>query len=525
MFTPNLPDFKHQSDIKPVLATAEGWGLLWEQGTGKTKPIIENAAQLYMEGKIDAMLVVAPMGVHLNWETDEMPAHCPPRVAGVTKIVSWRPASAGTKWQLAELDKLMKHQGFSVFCVPVDSFTTDTIKKFVWKFLKNKRVMYVLDEGITIKSPGAKRSISIVASAVYARYRRLLNGTPLANEPWDVYMQMKFLREDFWKAHELDNLHVFKQHFGRWIKIDASKSASGKATELCVGYRRLGELKDILSTITNRVTKEDAGLDIPEKMYSKARFDMTPEQHRHYDSLRDEFMTWLDTVERCPVCGGSGNVESGPDTLLQCDDCQGTGLGPSGLLTADLAITRMLRFQQVTCGYLPSPISEGTEARTFQLMKENPRLDRLMEGVKLQGDRPGIIWYRFQKDGDLILEALNKAKKTVVRYDGTVPEGARNAAKKAFQDGEAQFFIANPAAISMGVTLVQAKYCVYYSNSFRLVQRLQSEDRAHRIGQTDRVLYTDLIANGTIDEHIVKALRDKQDIANLITGDRAREWI
>lgn len=521
-FEPNFKDYDHQSAIKPVMAADDGYALFWEQGTGKTKPTIEDMAQQYLDGKIDALLVVAPMGVHLNWASDELPAHLPPRVAGVMKVVSWKPSSAGTKWQDKAVNDLFGHQGLSVLCIPVESFITDRIKTFVWKFLKKRKVYYVLDEGITIKTPGAKRTISIVASARYAVTRRLLNGTPIANEPWDVYPQMKFLDEDFWKAHELDNLSVFKSHFGIWMKVPAERSASGKATELCTGYRRLAELKSILETKSSRITKEDAGLNIPPKVFTKARFDMSPEQERHYTSLRDEYYTWLDTIERCEECGGSGRVCSGVDYEEPCSLCAGTGFGAQGQLIADLAITRMLRFQQITSGYLPTPMGHELD---FVDMKENPRLDRLLQGVRSLPKTGVIIWYRFQRDGELIMEALRKEKKTAVRYDGTVSESKRNAAKSAFQSGEAQFFCANPAAISMGITLVQAKTVVYYNNNFNYVQRVQSEDRAHRIGQDVSVLYADLIANGTIDEKIVRALREKLDISRQITGDSVRDWI
>jgi SNF2 family DNA or RNA helicase len=520
-FTPNLPDFKHQADIRPIMAAADGYALFWEQGTGKSKPTIESMAQKYLDGGIDAMLVVAPMGVHLNWITDELPAHLPPRVAGVMKGLSWRPASAGTKWQDKAFADLLAHQGLAVFCVPVESFITDRMKKMVWRFLSKRRVFYVLDEGITIKSPGAKRTISIVASARHAVKRILLNGTPIANEPWDVYSQMKFVNEDFWRAHELDNLQTFKTHFGIWKKVDADKSATGKAFDLCVGYRRLKELQEILGTASNRVTKEDAGLNIPPKVFTKARFDMSPEQERHYTSIKDEFMTWLDTAQKCDSCGGSGRVCSGGDYTEPCVDCNGSGFGVQGQLMADLAITRMLRFQQVTSGYLPTPMGHELD---FHMMRENPRLDRLKTGV-LALPHPAIIWYRFQKDGDLIQEMLRANKREVVRYDGTVPEVQRNQAKLDFQQGRAQFFIANPAALSMGVTLTQAKTVVYYNNNFNLVQRLQSEDRAHRIGQDVSVLYVDLVANGTIDEKIVKALREKMDVASQVTGDKWKEWI
>lgn len=513
--------FGHQRRIFMDTRDLPGYALFWEQGTGKTKPIVDTVAYQYLLGNIDALLVVAPMGVHLNWVTDELPAHLPSRVSGVTKTHAWRSSASSTKWHDRALNELLNHPGLAVFTIPYESFTTDRAKKFIWSFLKKRKVFYVADESDGIRTPGAKRTISITASAKYAKYRRILNGTPVANEPWDVYSQMKFLDEDFWKPHELDGLPTFKSHFGKWQKVEADPSKGRtRSFDLCVGYRRLDELNTILKTASDRVLKEDV-LDLPPKLFSKARFDMSSEQQSHYESLKEEFMTWLGSTNMCSGCGGTGLIGSGEDTSILCEECGGTGTEKGGLVAADLAITRLLRLQQVTCGYLPNEL--GSE-EPFHVFKENPRLDRFMTGA-LNLPHGCIVWARFTKDINLIVEALTAAKRKVVRYDGQVSEVDRAIAKKKFQDGEAQFFVANPAAISTGITLIQAKTVIYYSNTFSLVKRLQSEDRAHRIGQTSSVHYVDMIANQTVDEGIVQALRDKMDVASQVTGDRLKAWL
>jgi SNF2 family DNA or RNA helicase len=112
-----------------------------------------------------------------------------------------------------------------------------------------------------------------------------------------------------------------------------------------------------------------------------------------------------------------------------------------------------------------------------------------------------------------------------VRYDGAVDEDGRLAARRRFQDGDARWFVGNPACAGTGLTLTAAATVVYYSNSFNLEHRLQSEDRAHRIGQRNAVRYVDLVAKGTVDSKIVAALRDKLDVASQITGDAARAWL
>ena len=187
-------------------------------------------------------------------------------------------------------------------------------------------------------------------------------------------------------------------------------------------------------------------------------------------------------------------------------------------ITAPLALVQLLRLQQITCGFVPTDDGDLEE-----FGGNNPRLDLLEEICDGLGHK-AIIWGRFRRDIDLIMKRLGKK---AVRYDGSTSDDDRAAAKIAFQDPESeiQFFVGNPAAAGTGLTLHQARTVIYASNSFKLTDRLQSEDRAHRIGQEHPVAYIDLIAPDTVDEHIVRALRDKQDIAAILTGDGLKDWI
>jgi SNF2 family DNA or RNA helicase len=112
-------------------------------------------------------------------------------------------------------------------------------------------------------------------------------------------------------------------------------------------------------------------------------------------------------------------------------------------------------------------------------------------------------------------------------YYGGIPDDERKRVLAEFQDpdSEMRFFVGNPSTGGYGLTLTAAHTMIYYSNSFDLEKRLQSEDRAHRIGQTKNVTYIDLIAVGTVDEKIVKALRDKINIATQVMGEDFKQWL
>jgi SNF2 family DNA or RNA helicase len=269
--------------------------------------------------------------------------------------------------------------------------------------------------------------------------------------------------------------------FGVWIEHE--RKDSGQRFQQLVDYQNLAILNKVVDRMGERLLKDDV-LDLPPKLYDKRTFDMTPEQKRIYGELKREFIIWLDNGD---------------------------------MITAPLAITRMLRLQQVTSGYCPT--DDGGVLR----ITPNARLTCLMD---LLEDVPhqAIVWAKFQDDIDQISEAIGHDNCVV--YDGRVSQVDREVRRAAFKAGEVQYFVANPAAAGEGLTLHMAKTVVYYNSTYKLGDRLQSEDRAHRAGMDDRpVQYIDIIARGTIDAAILRALRTKVDLAAQVTGDRIRQWI
>jgi len=476
--TPLLKPFKHQADELLSSGDKIFHAIFWDQGTGKTKLMLDNIVHLARRGEIDAVLILAPNGVHRNWTEDEIPKH----IGDGLCSEFWTSSKAGTQQHARRFEAALKNK-FPIVAMTYEAFMTVRGKKFAKKFLTSREVLMILDESTAIKSPGAKRTKTLVAAGKHAKYRRILTGTPATNGPFDVYSPMRFLDNGFWKAHGFPTFTEFKQHFGIWRK--GHNAEQGRDYEYVVGFRNLDQLKEIMAGASSRVTKEEV-LDLPPKLYSKRYFELTAEQKRVYKQLKDEALAFLASGE---------------------------------LVTAPLAITRLLRFQQVTSNYMPS--DEDSDRLIYVDEKKNPRLDclgALLEEVNNQA----IIWAKFTRDIDLIMELLGKK---AVRYDGKTDSDARAAAKAAFQAGEAQYFVGNPAAGAMGLTLTAARTVIYYNNSFRLIDRLQSEDRAHRIGQEHPVDYVDIMAPGSVDEHIVKALRSKVDVASKITGDNLKEWI
>jgi SNF2 family DNA or RNA helicase len=495
--------FSHQLEAFERTRDMAATAIFWEQGTGKTKLIIDTACWLYERGEIDALIVVAPNGVHRNWLTDELPTHTPKRLQASILGHAYQTGKAGTKWHKNICNMILEYKGgLSILCLTYDAVMTDPGRNLLWSMLSKRKVLYVADEAHRIKEPSAKRTKRVVASSKYAKYRRILTGTPVANGPFDVFSLMKFLDEGFWKAHGLDNYAAFKSRFGVFLK--GYNSVQGREFDQLVGYQNLPALERIITEHSSRVLKEDV-LDLPPKLYSKRYVEMTSAQRRAYEELREEFFTEI----------------------------------KGEMIEAPLAIVRLLRLQQVLCGYLPSEEGEPYH----ELEGGNPRVSELIDVVNGLPHK-AIIFTRFRRDIDLITAALTKEGLTWVRYDGSVGANQREEAIARFkgvrpimrggqvvgheavlQEQQVQFIVANTAALSEGRTLTEAKTVIYYNNSFKLIEREQSEDRAHRAGQDQSVNYVDLMVADTVDEQIVMALRRKKDIAATITGDQLREWL
>jgi SNF2 family DNA or RNA helicase len=483
-YVPHTKPFDHQLTVWEASRDLEAFAVFWEQGTGKSKLTIDTIGHLYTEGKVDAVIVVAPNGVHRNWVTDELPTHMPPSIDYAAH--AYKSESPMTKRQQALLDALLGHRGLMVLAISYDAWMTELGKKLVWKVMKRRKVMLVLDESHRVKTPTARRTRSILAGGKHAPFRRVLSGTPVTNGPFDIYTQVAFVDPGFWlRELNIGSFTAFKSHFGIWEK--GWNNAQAREYDVLVGYKNLEELAAAIKLISSRVTKDDV-LDLPPKLYTKRYYEMSPAQRRVYDALESDFSAWLE--------GGE-------------------------LVTAPLAITRMLRLQQVLCGYIPV---DGAEEPTELIEKDNnPRL-KLLKDTMEDVSGKSIIWATWTRDIDMIMQALRDAGRNPVRYDGTVSDDDRQRAKDAFKHGDATDFVAN-SQMSEGLTLWEARTVIYYNNSYKLLDRQQSEDRAHRIGQLHPVTYVDLVCPGTRDEDAIAALVLKSTVAETILGDKRKDWL
>jgi SNF2 family DNA or RNA helicase len=300
-----------------------------------------------------------------------------------------------------------------------------------------------------------------------------MTGSPVTKSPLDLFSQVEFLGP--WLL-EQSNFYAFRARYA----IIKQRSVGTHSFQHVMGYQRLDELTAILREFSTRVLKADC-LDLPDKLYTKRTVAMTPEQLKAYVEMKRSAITFF---------------EDNP-------------------MTAASVLTQMTRLHQITCGHVKT---DDGEVRPLK----NNRINELLQ-VLQESDGKVIIWAVYRHDIQTIeKEIANEyGKEAVASYYGDTKDDIRQSIVDSFMDSSSdlRFFVGNPKTGGYGLTLTCSHTVVYYSNDYSLEVRMQSEDRAHRIGQEDKVTYIDLIAEGTIDEKIVKALNSKIDLASKVMGE------
>ena len=467
--------YAHQLTALEKSWNKENFAYFMEMGTGKTKVLIDNVAMLYDKGKIDGVLIIAPKGVVKTWYEQELPTHLPNHIENVT--VLWQ--SNITKGQQEKLESLFEIEtALHILIMNVEALSTDKGVKFASKFINSHKAMMAIDESTTIKTPTARRTKNIIGIGKHSKYKRIMTGSPITKNPLDLYTQCEFL--DPWLL-DFTSYYAFRNRYAEMKTMHLRVRSIQVVSE----FKNLGELSETVKNFSYRVLKEDC-LDLPPKNFIKRHIQLTPAQKKIYEQMKKAAMAVL-----------NGKVT-----------------------TTMTVLTQLMRLHQITCGHFTADDGSVQEV-------ENNRLNELMSILE-ETEGKAIIWANYQRDVAQIIEHIEKkyGKGSIVDYYGLTPQEDRQDNIRKFQNNsKCRFLIGTPQTGGYGITLTQANTVIYYSNGYDLEKRLQSEDRAHRIGQKKTVTYVDLICEDTVDEKIVKALRDKINIASEVMGEELKDWI
>lgn len=473
--------YRHQLEAWDVSKDRSEFALFMDMGTGKTKVIIDTIAYLYDNGKIDGALIIAPKGCYRNWtnpDSGEIVTHMPAHIKYY--MAYW--SAYKTKKRLATYEPLFYvTEDLHLFVMNIESLATNDGYDMCVKFLRTHKALCCVDESTTIKNPKAKRTKAIMAMRKYTYYRRILSGMPVVQSPMDLYSQCAFLSQ---YCLNFASFYAFRNRYALTQKMQFGARAFDKI----VGYQRLPELTAKLAAFSYRANKYEC-LDLPDKIYMSRDVDLTPDQEKYYKDMKEKALLLLD----------------------------------SNMVTVSMAMVQLQKLHEITCGFLSDPDSD----RVYEL--PNNRMQEMFDILEEISGKV-IIWACYRYNIIQIYKELvaKYGKQAVGSYYGDTDDDLREENKTRFQNPNdpLKYFVINPATGKFGMTLTEAKTMIYYSNDHDLEKRMQSEDRAHRIGQKDNVVIIDLRSPGTVDEKIIDNLRRKKNISDIIMGEEGlRNWL
>lgn len=474
--TKTIP-YAHQQQAIDMAKDRESFAYLMEQGTGKSLCLLADATYLYDTQKINCLIIVAPKGCYLNWCKNEIPKHMLDRVP--THIETWVAPSKQTKKhkeRLKEFAEKASNRALKILVINVEALTFADTFKYLSSVLRNHSALVAVDESTFIRTPSSKRCMYARRIGALAKYRRILTGTPIANRPLDLYGQCAFLDP---RLLGFPSYQTFKHYYadigyfrgGKRLDPQVDNLRGPGIFPVLVGYRHLEELTETLNTFSFRVLKQDC-LDLPDKVYETIYVEPTPEQKRLYNAMRDNMLA---------------AHEKGAIT------------------TAPLALTQILRLQTILCGHLKG--DDGV-IRPVESNRASAWRDCVEE---IDGK---VITFCANRE-DIRLLTAELAPGTYAEFHGGNVSERESDLQRWKTDSLCPYLFATYAG-GVGLTLNEANTVIYYSQGYDLEKRLQSEDRCHRIGQTNKVTYYDLVVPNSVDEKIVEVLKNKGNVADLV---------
>jgi SNF2 family DNA or RNA helicase len=443
-----------------------------EMGTGKTKVTIDNMAYLFLQRKITAALIIAPKSVYTNWET-EIEVHMPDVIK--YKIFKWNLDKPKDYFKLEESKDL------KIFLINVEALSTKRGFEGCVEYLsKNKLNFVALDESTTIKNRSAKRTKNILALQKLSLVRRILTGSPITKSPLDLYTQCQFL------SPELLGFSSYLAFRNRYAEMTDIPVGSGRYISVPKYYKRLEELETKLKQFSTRIRKDQC-LDLKPKVRQKRYIELEGDSKKIYERLRTSALAIVE------------------DSTISFSN----------------KLTEIIKLHQVCNGF-----SKDDDGQILELHKSKINaLDEILE----ETDGKVIIWANYIYNIKEIISFLEKkyGKESVVSIYGAIDVQTRKkAVEKIQKDSKVRFLVGNPTTGGFGLTLTAVNTVIYFSNNYNLEVRMQSEDRAHRMGQKGTVVYIDIVAKNTLDEAIMKSLTSKGQVAAKTLGEEdLRSWL
>lgn len=512
---------KHQETAFALARGKESFALLMEQRTGKCYVEICEVMDLRAKGKVNGWLIICPNSVKDVWPEEIekwMPAEFEP------EVFVWGPE---TRYKIDKFLYTPMPGKLKVLVMNVEAIGTDKGWDVADMFLSKYDCLVTVDEFTRFKTPSAQRTKGLIALRKKAKVRRILSGTPITQGPLDIFAPFKFLDPE---------LLGFSSFFSFRNRYAVMGGFNGKQV---VGYSNIEELQEKVDKHSYRILFSQC-TDIEEPIFKKRVVELTPTQRRMYDEMRTEMIATFGSSAGAREVVGRLN-DSGTGFVSSSDDTESTESGSSSPTMATksvsvmYAITKFLRMAQIIGGFLPVETDEHESAHTTigaQPVDEvNPKLQETLAIIEEYENsvRKFIIWARFRAEIDLIQRTLREkyGSDSVVEFHGGITEHQRGINRKRFQDlsDPSRFFVGQPAAGGLGIPLYVADVTIFFSNDHSLETRLQAQSRPLLPEKKTPHTYFDIVAKNTYDVRMIKGLREKKSLSDLITGDPSLNWI
>lgn len=480
--------YQHQLTFWEKSRDKDAWALFLDKGTGKTKLAIDTIAWLWLKKKIDGAIIVAPKGFYLTWYDEEIPKHMPDEVEYTQAYWS----SSPKKIELENLRHFCDDPSkLHLFIANVEAFSGKKDSKIIagtkWFLSHHKSTIIIIDESTCIRDSSSNRTKTLIELGRRAKYKRILTGQPIPNNPLQIYAQAEFLKKGLLG---FSSFYAFRNRFAVMIEMRAGapvpdEEEKGKKKfrtfKKVVGYQNKNELKKLIDSFSFCIKKEDC-LDLPEKVYSTRIVQMAADQQKAYDDMVERSVALLEDQET---------------------------------VTAPMVMTQLMKLHQIACGFVK------TDDSIIHRFKSNPKLESLSEMIDdLDESEKIVVWATYVESIETITAHFKKklGDKAVVTYYGGTEKEEKRQAQSLIQDPDSgvRMLIGNPQTGKFGLTLTRAKHTAYFSNSYDFEDRDQSEDRTHRIGQDSATFFTDLVARGTVDDRVLQVLRGKRKVTSEI---------
>lgn len=521
--------FNHQKIAVERFKDESAIALFFDPGTGKTLTSLSIAEYKYKKGDIDSLLVIAPNKVHKQWATEEIPKW----MSEVPTAVQWR-----------KNRKLFWVEGkLNIVCTNIDQFSTKTRYLEYVEWANSHKTMIIVDEATRIKNPKAirtqrllyefneivKRGRSILKSTPRTVARIILTGTPVTNGPFDVWSMFEFLEPGYFGL----NYYAFQNKYGLFHSLDVNgrkiriliNEDSWNAIHACETFEGANILYGVTYSTYELIRSQTAYegpfrnvdeirtrmldkamwvdirqcVDMPKQVYNRKLLDMSPEQERVYREMENNLIAIYKDKET----------------------------------TASSKIVAYIRLQQIASGFIvsqdiPEEDIEDPPEKEITWFDDKPKVDQLLNDVEEVVATGGvnknqvIVVTHFSAEASMLFDILKEKGYKCCLMTGWKTVGS----VEGFKQHKYDIMVANIRVIKEGLNLQEhCHHTIYYSNTFSLDDRLQSEARTFRIGQTETCIYIDYVMKDTIDMKVYAALKQKKSVSDYIKNTSLQDFL